>query len=166
MKKTTFAAFFFLLLNVSLCHAKDSVRHFDGYGEVITVDPVYSQITIQHRAIKGLTGDGATEFYVSSPDLLKGIEKHDLVEFDLTETKGDLKIEKIEKTGEALPQESGIPLGQAVQDTLQGTGQVLKTVTSPLPAVSDAVGGAVDSTADAADPRIKDGEVKQNIATF
>jgi len=166
MKKSVIPVLFVLLLNVSLCHAADSVRHFDGYGEVLSVDPITSQITIQHRAIKGLSGDEAGQFYVSSPDLLKEIEPHDLVEFKLTETKGDLKIEKIEKTGKALPQESGIPLGQAVQDTLQGTGQVLKTVTAPLPAVSDAVGGAMDSTADAADPKIKDGEVKQTIATF
>ena len=166
MKKTTALVLFLLLLNLSNSYAADSTRHFEGYGEVLSVDPISSQITIQHRAIKGLEGSGDTQFYVSDAAMLKGIEKHDLVEFDLVEIKGDLKIEKLEKTGVALPREEGIPLGQAVHDTIQGTGQVLKTVTSPLPAVSDAVGGASDSAASAADPRIQDGEVKQKIATF
>ena len=166
MKKTTALVLFLLLLNLSYSHAADSTRHFEGYGEVLTVDPISSQVTVRHRAIKGLEGSGDTQFYVSDVSMLKGIAKHDLVELDLVEVKGDLKIEKITKTGEALPQEEGIPLGQAVHDTLQGTGDVLRTVTSPLPPVSEAVGGAADSTASAADPRIQDGEVKQKIATF
>ena len=166
MKKTAISVLFLLIFSASQCHAAERVRHFEGYGEVLSVDPISSQITIRHRAIKGLAGSGDTQFFVTDAAMLEGIEKHNLVELDLVETKGDLKVEKITKTGQALPQEDGIPLGQAVQDTLQGTGQVLKAVTSPLPAVSDAVSGAADSTADAADPKIKDGEVKQTIATF
>ena len=166
MKKTAISVLFLLIFNISLCHAGERVRHFDAYGEVLSVDPISSQFTVRHRGIKGLEGSGDTQFYVTDAAMLKGIEKHNLVELDLVETRGDLKVEKITVTGQALPQEEGVPLGQAVQDTLQGTGQVLKTLTSPLPAVSDAVGGAADSTADAADPRIKDGEVKQTIATF
>ncbi len=105
MKKTTALALFFLLLNLSNSHAASSTRHFEGYGEVLSVDPITSQITIQHRSIKGLEGSGDTQFYVSDAAMLKGIEKHDLVEFDLVEIKGDLKIEKLEKTGVALPRE-------------------------------------------------------------
>ena len=165
MKKTALLAFLSFFLTSSL-YAADAVRHFKASGEVSTVDPVYSQVTIEHHAIRGLAGSGVTEFYVSEAALLKGISTGDLVDFEITDTKGDVKIGKITKTGVAPPKEEGLPIGEAVQQTLHGTGEVLKTVTSPLPPVSEAIGGAVDATASASDPKVQDGELKQKIATF
>ena len=157
MKKALFYSFLsiFILVTPGLASNK-SVRQFHGEGQVLTVDPVYSQITIQHKAIKDFSGDRASEFYVSSPDLLKKIQKNDLVAFDLTDNKGDVKINKIAKTGVAIPKDDGLPLGQVVNDVLQGTGDVVKGVTEPIPpvheaaksatAVSDATGEAVEQT--------------------
>ena len=166
MKKTAVFTFISLFLTSATLHAAKDVRHFQASGEVVTVDPVYSQITIEHPAIRDFSSGGQTQFYVSSADLLKGLAKRDLVDFEFTDNKGDVKIDKITKTGMAPPKQEGIPVGQAVQGVLQGTGEVVKTVTSPIPPVSEALGGAVDSTASATDPKVKDGEVKQKLATF
>lgn len=167
MNKIAIFAFLSFFLSSSV-FAADAVRKFQADGEVTSVDPVYSQITIEHGPIKDFAHDGQTEFYVLSADLLKNISKGDLVDFDFTDTRGDVRIDKITKTGTAPPKEDGVPLGQAVSDTLRGVGEVAKTVTSPIPPVSEALGGAMNSTADvtAGEARMKDGEVKQNIATF
>ena len=153
------ASFYFLFLSffISLpSHAAESqARQFHGSGEVITVDPVYSQVTIQHQAIKGFSGDRESEFFVQSPDMLKNIQKGDLVEFDLTDNKGDVKIEKIQKTGVAQPKNEGTPLGQAVQGVLEGTGNVVKTVTEPIAPVHEVAKGATSVT-DAAGEALKD----------
>ncbi len=161
MKNVIISTLFFLLLSASYGRAADSTRQFNGSGEVTSVDPVYSQITISHGAIKGFAQEGATEFYVADAASLKGVAKGDLVDFELTDTKGDVKINKVTKTGVAPQKEDGMPIGQAVRDTLQGTGEVLGAVTSPIPPVSEAFHGAMNSTADAADPKIENGELKQ-----
>ena len=162
MKKVllfSFVSFFSIVLSVSAAEPK--AHQFHGEGEVLTVDPMYSQITLQHKPIKDLSGDSQNEFFVSSPDLLKGIEKGDLVEFDLTDTKGDVKIDKIRKTGVAAPKSETVPLGQAVHDVLEGTGNVVKGVTEPLPPVHEVAKGATsitDATGDAlqeGDPELK-----------
>jgi len=153
MKKTLFY-FLFLILFISVSgEAKDSgVRQFHGSGEVLTVDPVYSQVTIQHSAIKDFSGDRSSEFFVNNAALLKGIQTGDLVEFDIVDTKGEMKIEKITKTGIAPPKSEGTPLGQAVHDVLQGTGEVVRGVTEPLPPAHEVAKGvttATDATGDA-----------------
>ena len=143
---------FFLL--VLPAHAASNVRDFHGSGEVITVDPVYSQVTIRHGAIKDFAGDTTTDFNVSSADMLKNIQKGDLVEFDFKDTKGDVKIEKITKTGVAEPENEGSPFGQTVQGVLQGTGDVVRGVTRPLP-VANEVGNAVGDTTEATGDALK-----------
>ena len=142
---------FFLFCQASFA-ANSKVRQFHGGGEVLTVDPVYSQVTIRHSAIKDLALDSETQFFVSSPVLLKGIRTGDLVEFDITDNKGEVIIEKIEKTGVAPPKNEGTALGQAVHDVLQGTGEVVRGVTEPLPPaheVAKGVTSATDATGDA-----------------
>ena len=166
MKKTTIFAFLLFFLTPTTLRAAEAVRHFNGSGEVRTVDPVYSQITIEHRAIKGLAGDGVTEFYVSNAGILKGIVTNDLVDFEVTDTKGDVRITKITKTGTAPPREEGVAVGEALQQTIQGVGGAAQAVTSPIAPVSEAIGGASQTAAANTEPRIKDGEVKQKIATF
>ena len=158
MKKVLLFSFISLLSIVLPATAAESkTRQFHGSGEVLTVDPVYSQITIQHKAIKDLSGDRDSEFFVESQDMLKGIEKGDLVEFDLTDTKGDVKINKIEKTGVAPPKSDGVPLGQAVHDVLEGTGNVVKGVTEPLPPAHEVAKGATSFT-DATGDALKEGD--------
>jgi Cu/Ag efflux protein CusF len=166
MNKTAVFAFLAFFLTSPMLHAAEAVRHFQASGEVRTVDPVYSQVTIEHGVIKGLAHDGVTEFYVTDPAMLKGISTGDLVDFEITDTKGDVKIDRILKTGTAPPREEGIPVGEALQQTFQGVGDIAGAVTAPIPPVSESIGGATRSTVESTDPRIQDGEVKQKLATF
>ncbi len=144
MKKTVLAIFLFLFSLVP-AQAADSTRQFQSSGEVVTVDPVYSQITIRHGAIKNFAGDGETEFYTTGPGLLKDIVKRDLVDFEFTDTKGDVKITKIAKTGVAPPPVEP-HLGQAIQETLEGAGSMVKGVTEPVAPVHHVAGGVADAT--------------------
>ena len=141
-----------LLVSVPAQAAESKTKEFQGSGEVLSVDPVYSQITIEHKAIKDFSGDRASELYVRSPEMLKNIQKGDLVDFDLEDDKGDVRITKITKIGMAPPKNEGTPLGQAVHDVLQGTGEMVKGVTEPLPPVHEVAKGATsitDATGDA-----------------
>ena len=153
MKKALIFSFISLFLFCQPSFAADpKTQQFHGSGEVVTVDPVYSQITIEHAPIKGFSAGNDSEFFVQSPEMLKGIQKGDLVEFDITENKGDVKIEKITKTGVAPPKSEGTPLGEAVHDVLQGTGDMVKGVTSPIAPVHEVAKGATsvtDATGDA-----------------
>ncbi len=153
MKKTAVFAFLAFFLTLPPSHAFEAVRQFKASGEVRTVNPVSSQVTIEHGTIKGLAGEGVTEFYVSDVAILKDIAKSDLVDFEITDTKGDVRITHITKTGVAPPREEGIPVGEALQQTFQGVGQAAK-------------GGASETAVAGTDPRIQDGEVKQKLATF
>lgn len=156
---------FALILFFSFCQpsfaADPKARQFHGNGEVLTVDPMYSQVTIQHDPIKDFPADGETEFFVSSPELLKAIKTGDLVEFWITDHHGEVKIDKIQKTGIAPIKNDGTPLGQVVHDVLQGTGDVVKGVTEPIPPVHEVAKGATsitDATGDAlkeASPAVK-----------
>ena len=162
MKKVLLFFFIsFLSIVLPLSAAESKIRQFHGSGEVLTVDPVYSQVTLRHKAIKDFSGDRASEFFVESQDMLKGIEKGDLVEFDLTDTKGDVKIDKIEKTGVAQSKSEDVPLGRAAHDVLEGAGNIVKGVTEPLPPAHEVAKGATsvtDATGDAlqsGDPELK-----------
>ena len=120
-------------------------KSFNGSGEVTSVDPLYSRVTIKHSAIKGFSGDTTTEFAVASADLLKNLSDRDLVAFTVTDNHGDVKIEKIIKTGVAAEEEK-TNLGTVAQDVLVGTGEVAKGVTQPLQPVHEVVSGAVGAT--------------------
>ena len=123
-------------------------KHFEGKGEVTSVDPLYSRVTIKHDAIKGFAGDTETEFFVSSATLLNNLGNRDLVEFSITDNNGDVQINKISKVGVAVKEEEST-LGKVAQDVLMGTGEVAKGVTQPLQPVHDVVSGAVGATTDA-----------------
>ena len=158
MKKTSLVlAFFSLFLAVQTFAAESKVRRFEAKGEVVTVDPIYSKITIKHAAIKDFAGDETTEFFVASPDLVKDLTKRDLVDFEIVDTKGDAKIEKIRKTGVA-PAEEDLKLGQAVQDTLEGAGEVVKGVTEPIPPVNQLTSATVDATTNVTGAVLKDAD--------
>ena len=147
MKNSLIFSFISLFLFCQPLFAADAkTREFHGSGEVLTVDPMYSQITIKHSAIKGFSSGDEAEFFVESAAFLKGIQKGDLVEFDVTDTKGDVKITKIEKTGVAMPKRDGSTLGQAVSDVLHGTGDVVRGVTTPIAPVHEVVKGATSFT--------------------
>ncbi len=151
----------FFLFYYSSSSADSKVQQFQGNGEVLSVDPVYSQISIQHAAIKDFPSGNDSEFFVTSRDLLKGIQKGDLVEFEGTDNRGDVKIDKIKKTGVVPAKNDNIQLGQAVNDVLHGTGEVVKGVTQPIAPVHEVVKSATsitDTSGDAltdASPEIK-----------
>ena len=155
MRKAIVFSVISLLSLVLPAYAASKSGDFHGNGEVITVDPVYSQVTIRHGAIKDLSGDATTDFYVASPDMLKNIQKGDLVDFDLKDDKGDVRIMKLTKTGVAEAESEGSPLGQTVQGVLQGTGDMVRGVTHPLPLASE-VGNAVGDTTEATGDALKD----------
>ena len=165
MKKALIFSFlsFFLFCQPSFA-ADAKIREFHSSGEVLTVDPVYSQVTIEHAPIKDFPSGNDSEFFVESADLLKGIQKGDLVEFDVTDNKGDVKITKITKTGVATPKSETMPLGQAVSDVLHGTGDVVKGVTAPIAPVHE-VAKTATSVTDAGGDAVSDAspEVKNKF---
>ena len=163
--KKIFFVFVLSLSTVGVLYAAPKPTHFESSGEVTSVDPLYSQVTIKHPAIKGFSGDGEAEFFVSSADLLKGISKGDLVTFSLANEKGDTRIEKISKTGVASVKEESTPLGRAVHDMLVTTGEVAKTVSSPIAPAHEVVSGTVSATTQATDRVLHDAtpEVKKKF---
>lgn len=135
-------------------------RTFDASGEVLSVTPVYSRITIKHDAIPDFSGSGETEFTASSKEILETVSGGDLVNFTITETRGDAKITKIERTGVAVKEEQH--LGQAIQQTLEGAGEAVTGVAAVIPPAGEVVGaasnaatGATGSVLDNADPQVK-----------
>ena len=150
---------FYLLLSIlfiSLPSHAANTKTFQGNGEVVTVDPLYSRITIETGPIKGYSGGGRNEFVAASADLLKDLSARDLVEFEITEVNREAKIDKIKKTGVANEKDSGTPIGQAAQEILNGAGNAVKTVTSPIPAIHDTVGEAVGTATEGTGNLVKD----------
>jgi Cu/Ag efflux protein CusF len=145
--------------------ADQAAKQFNGSGEVVSSDPVYSRVTIKHKPIQGFVGGVETEFVVASPAILKEINRHDLVDFSFEDSKGNIQITKITKTGITAPKNDSLPIGQAVQDVLVGTGHVAKVVTSPIPAVNEVVSGAVGATTDSTEPVLEDAkpEIKKSF---
>ena len=154
--KRVFVVLLFLILTPSILCAASKETRYQGFGEVTSVDPLYSRVTIQHGAIKNFAGDAETEFFVRSIDLLKGIAKRDLVSFTLVNDKGDVRIEKLTKTGEAVLKEGSVPLGRVVQDALVATGEAAKAVSSPIAPAHEVVSGAVGATTEATDSVLHD----------
>lgn len=149
MKK---AKVFFLLFFLTVCMqawALDAQqKNYEGSGEVTSVDPLYSRVSIKHSPIKGFRGGPETEFFVSSSDILKTIHPRDLVDFTITEAKGEAMISKMTITGQAPIKDDRLQVGKAVQEVLVATGEVAKTVTGPLPPANQVVSGAVGATTD------------------
>ncbi len=121
-------------------------RRYSAKGEVVTVDPPYGRVTIRHGAIKGFAAAADTDF-VASKEQLKPLERRDLVDFEFVEEGGDARIEKISVTGEAAPEDK-VRFGQVVQDALVGTGEVAKTITTPIAPVHGAVSSVAGATTD------------------
>ena len=87
--------------------------------------------------------------------LLKNIQKGDLIDFSLKNEKGDVRIDKITRTGVAEPEDNGSPFGQTIQGVLHGTGELVRSVTSPLPLANE-VGNAVGDTTAATGDALRD----------
>ncbi len=127
--------------------AAEDIKRYQGTGEVLSVDPLYGQITIKHGEIKGFVAGGdETVFFVSSKDLLKMIHKQDFVDFSIVEVKGDARIDRITKTGVAPDRKEGIPMGEAVQGVLTATGEMAKAITAPIEPAHEVVSGTTDAT--------------------
>ena len=60
-----------------------------------------------------------------------------------------VKINKITKVGTAPPKSEGTPVGKALQEMLEGTGEVVKGVTSPIAPAHEAASSVMDATTDA-----------------
>lgn len=165
IKKSVFLLLTALFLSTYAFCADQTPKQFEASGEVVSSDPVYSRVTIKHKPISGFVSDEQTEFVVHSPDLLKNINRYDLVDFSFEERNGDVQITKIMKTGATGPKDDSVPLGRAVQDVLVTTGQAAKAVTAPIPAVNQLVGGTVNATTDTTEPVLKDAkpEVKKSF---
>jgi Cu/Ag efflux protein CusF len=147
MKKTVFfLVSLFLLSSASGVFADSKKTEFKTGGEVVSVDPLYGRITLKHKAIQGFAGEGETEFFVSSNELLKGLSKRDLVDFTVIEKRGDTKVTEIKKTGTAPEADNRLLVGKAVQDVLVATGEVAKTVSSPIEPAHQVVSGTVGAT--------------------
>ncbi len=139
-----------------------SAKRLEAKGEVLSVDAVYSSVAIKHGAIKGFAGDGQTEFTVVSADLLKAINKGDLVDFTLVDEKGEVRIEKIVRTGQAVPEkETG--MGKVVQDVLVGTGEIAKGITTPIEPAHQVVSGAVGATTGATGSLLNDADNNNQV---
>ncbi len=144
MKKIFIFASIPLFLISTFVYAE--AKRFNASGEVVSVDPLYSRITIKHGVIKDFAPDGETEFTLNSPDMVQGINKRDLIDFTVAQEKGAARIEKITKTGEAPFHEDKLEVGKALQDVLVVTGEAAKTVTSPITPAHEAVSSATDAT--------------------
>ena len=164
MKKILYFSLFLALLSPTL-FAANIPKELSGSGEVLSVDPVYDRITIKHGPVKGLASYGETEFFVSSKDILKGVSTGDLIDFTLTDDKGDTRVSAISRTGHAPEKDDRLPVGQAVQDVLEATGEVAKTVTSPIAPAHEVMSGAVGATTDTTGAVLKDAkpEVKEKF---
>ena len=163
MKKTLiFSVISFFLFSIPAFFAEDyKIREFQARGEVVSVDPVYAQITISHGAIKNFAGADQTVFSVSDRDLLKTVSKGDLVEFHLMDVKGDVHVDRLLKTGVASAKEGGFPIGRAMQDVLEGTGEVVKGVTTPIAPAHEVAAGVVDATTDATGSALNDASTEK-----
>ncbi|HXV19084.1 MAG TPA: copper-binding protein [Candidatus Omnitrophota bacterium] len=164
MKKSILSVL--VLFSFGLCFlslAQAEPKHYKGEGEVLSVDPLYSRITIEHGAITDFAGDGETEFFVTDAKLLKEVSRRDLVEFTITEDKGEAFIDKITVVGVAEKKPEGLEVGKVVQDVLVGTGEVAKVVTSPIAPANEVVSGTVDATTGATDEMIGDATVPGGV---
>lgn len=141
--------------------AAAQVREFQATGEVVTVDPVYGQITIRHGAIKDFSMAGETVFSVADRALLKDLSRGDLLDFHITDSKGDVEVDRLFKTGVATPRENDFPVGRVFQDVLEGTGEVVKGVTAPIAPVHDVAGGVVDATTGATGSALNEASPEQ-----
>jgi Cu/Ag efflux protein CusF len=142
MRKIFSSAVLFLLLFSSFSYAGES-KTVKASGEVVTVDPLYSKITLETGAILGFSGGGKAEFEVASKELLSGLSARDIIEFEISGARGEAKITAIKKMGQAPVKDNSTAIGKVMQDVLTGTGEVVKTVTSPIPPVRDTLGEAV-----------------------
>lgn len=157
--------FIAVILTQSICIAHAETKRYEGSGEVISADPLYSRVTIEHGPISGFSGGPETEFFVTSPAILKDISRRDLVNFVIVDQKGDARIEKIIKTGVAPEKEDGLQVGKAVQGALVSTGEAAKVIASPLPPAHEIVSGTVGVTTDATGSVLEEAnpEVKQKF---
>lgn len=148
MKKilNVYLVVFSLFLNFS---AFAETKEVLGKGEVVSSDPLYNRITIKHDVIKDLGAAGENE-YNASAEIIRNLSRRDLVDFTANvDSAGTVEITKIEKTGEAPEEPSGLPVGKAVQGALEATAGAAQAVTSPLPPAHEVVSATTDATTNA-----------------
>lgn len=152
MKKAIGLTVPFLLLLAAAAISAERPTRFEGEGEIVTVDPAYGRVTIEHKAIKGFAGDDTSEFFVADASMLKGLGRRDTVKFTLIDQKGDVRVEKIEKTGVA-PEKKGeyLTMNDAVKGALHATGDVAGEITRPIEPIHEGTRAVTGATTDTAD---------------
>jgi Cu/Ag efflux protein CusF len=146
MKKIHIAAVLFLCAMQAVSYADTSrQKTFQASGEVTGVSPMSSRISIKHDAIKGFSGAETTEFFVTSKSLVSHVATGDLVDFQIADNQGDVRIDKITRTGVAAPKENS-PLGRTVQGALESAGDAVNDVTKPIQPVNEIANSAMGAT--------------------
>ena len=150
MRKIQVAVIFLFVLFATVSSGYTASRdgEFSGSGAVISVDPVYARVTITHPAIKGLSGDGTTEFFATSADVLRNVETGDTVDFKITQKRGEALVTSIARTGRVEEVDDVPAINRAFQGALETTGEVAKTITQPIPPAHGVVSAAAGATTD------------------
>lgn len=149
MHKNLFLALLTLTLATACSDALAKAKTFNADGEVVSVDPVYSSVTVEHKAIKGFSGAGQTAFIVTDKAVLKSLTARDLIEFEITQGMGEVVIDKIRKTGVAPEKSDSLPIGKTVQGALESTAGAAKSLTEPIAPAHHVVSGTMDATTNA-----------------
>lgn len=91
----------YLLMICTACNRGPSgaPQTYQATGQIVSIAPDRSTVTIQHEDIKGFMPAMTMSFPVKNPALLTGLETNDLVRFELTVTPEDSWVSRIEKTG-------------------------------------------------------------------
>jgi Cu/Ag efflux protein CusF len=87
-----------VLLGLSACGDVDNQRG-TGRGEVVAVDAVAGEITLDHGEIPGVMGAMKMSFPVSDPRLLEGVAPGQTVEFDVEYQGGMYTVKGLRPAG-------------------------------------------------------------------
>jgi len=74
-----------------------AVETFHGSGTVLSTNPKYPSVEVDHQEIVGLMPAMTMEFYVKDGSLLTGLNRGDKIEFTIENGVGGLKITEIKK---------------------------------------------------------------------
>ena len=70
---------------------------YEGEGKVVSMNPKFPSIEIDHKEIKGLMEPMTMEFFVKDKSMLDGLKVGDLITFSIDNGVGGLVITKITK---------------------------------------------------------------------
>jgi protein SCO1 len=83
--------------NLCAQDATAAVRTFTAHGVILEINS--AQVVIRHEAIAGYMGAMTMPFPVKSPDVLNGLARGDMVDFQLHVTDAESWVDRFQKTG-------------------------------------------------------------------